>query len=120
VHCGDIRSLPLPGACCALVTLFTVLSGMDTAGAVQSALREARRVLVPGGMIVIWEPRVPTRNPDTRLIRIRALRRALGPDVTTRSITLAPPLARRAGPAYGALARVPILRTHRLTVARPS
>jgi ubiquinone/menaquinone biosynthesis C-methylase UbiE len=99
VVCADIRSLPADDRSCSLVTLFTVLSGMACAADVDAALAEARRVLVPGGAVVVWEPRVLTRNPDTRLIRLRTLRHALGPCVRTRSITLAPPLARRAGRA---------------------
>jgi SAM-dependent methyltransferase len=119
VRCADIRELPLRSASCALVTLFTVLSGMGSAAGVRAALGEARRVLAPGGAIVIWEPRVVTRNPDTRLITVRELRAGLGPELETRSISLAPPIARRAGRAYGVLAAVPPLRSHRLVVARP-
>jgi SAM-dependent methyltransferase len=118
--CGDIRSLPVADRSCSLVTLFTVLSGMASAGDVDAALAEARRVLVPGGAVVVWEPRVITRNPHTRLIRLRELHRALGPDLRTRSITLAPPLARRLGRGYRVLAAVPVLRSHRLAVARPN
>jgi SAM-dependent methyltransferase len=116
---SDIRSLPLQDRSCALVTLFTVLSGMATAADVDAALAESRRVLAPGGAIAVWEPRVPTPNPDTRLIRLRDLRRGLGPGLRARSITLAPPLARRAGGAYGALAALGPLRSHRLVIARP-
>jgi SAM-dependent methyltransferase len=116
---GDVRSLPVDSGSCALVTLFTVLSGMAGAADVDAALAESRRVLAPGGAVVIWEPRVPTRNPDTRLIRLGELRRTLGPDIRARSITLAPPLARRAGGAYRALATLPALRSHRLVIARP-
>jgi len=118
VVCADIRSLPADDRSCSLVTLFTVLSGMACAADVDAALAEARRVLVPGGAVVVWEPRVLTRNPDTRLIRLRTLRHALGPCVRTRSITLAPPLARRAGRAYGMLAALPPLRSHRLVIGR--
>ncbi len=116
---GDIRELPVQDRSCALVTMFTVLSGMAGAADVEAALAEARRVLAPGGAVVIWEPRVPTRNPDTRLIRLGELRRTLGPDIQARSITLAPPLARRAGGAYRGLAALPPLRSHRLVIARP-
>jgi SAM-dependent methyltransferase len=119
VRCADIRALPFPADCCALVTLFTVLSGMASAVGVQRALAEVRRVLAPGGSVVIWEPRLVTRNPDTRLITVRELRAGVGPDLNMRSISLAPPIARRAGRAYGALASIPALRTHRLVVARP-
>ncbi len=119
VLCADIRSLPLDSDSCAFVTLFTVLSGMGSAADVAAALEEVRRVLGPGGAVVVWEPRVLTRNPDTRLIRLRELRRGLGSEMSSRSITLAPPLARRAGSAYGALAALPLLRSHRLVVARP-
>jgi ubiquinone/menaquinone biosynthesis C-methylase UbiE len=115
---GDIRALPIDDSSCALVTLFTVLSGMASAAEVDIALAEAWRVLAPGGAIVVWEPRVPTPNRDTRLIRLSPLRRSLGPRVSSRSITVAPPLARRAGPVYRLLAAVPPLRSHRLVVAR--
>jgi len=119
VLCDDIRRLPFEPDSCAMVTLFTVLSGMASAADVQSALAEARRVLAPGGAVVVWEPRVITRNPDTRLIRRRELHRGLGPNVRARSITVAPPLARRAAWAYTGLAALPPLRSHRLFVARP-
>lgn len=119
VLCADVRSLPLEPASCALVTLFAVLSGMASRAQAHRALAEVRRVLAPGGAVVVWEPRVPTVNPDTRLVRLRDLRRALGPSLTVRSITLAPPIARRLARGHDSLAAIPALRSHRLTVARP-
>lgn len=119
IEVADARALPWPDDSCALVTLLTTLSSMASAADVDAALDEARRVLAPGGAIVVWEPRVPTANRDTRLVRRAQLRRALGPSLRVRTLTVAPPLARRAGGAYPALARVPALRTHRLAVARP-
>lgn len=117
---GDVRSLPLADGSCSLVLLFTVLSAMGSREDVRRALGEARRVLARGGAIAIWEPRVPTPNRHTRLIGLGELRRALGGgELSVRSVTLAPPIARRAGRLYGPLARVGMLRTHRFVIARP-
>jgi SAM-dependent methyltransferase len=117
---GDVRRLPVASASCSLVILFTVLSAMGSRGDVRVALGEARRVLAEGGAIAIWEPRVPAPNRHTRLIGVSELQVSLGRDLEIRSLTLAPPLARRVGGGlYGCLVRVPVLRTHRFVVARP-
>jgi SAM-dependent methyltransferase len=115
---GDVRGLPVQTGSCSLVMLFTVLSAMASREDVHTALEEARRVLAPSGAIAIWEPRVWTPNPHTRLIGLRELRAVLGGKLGVRTLTLAPPLARRVGgELYGPLARIPPLRTHRLVVA---
>jgi SAM-dependent methyltransferase len=116
---GDVRALPVADGSCALVLLFTVLSAMGGREEVRRALREVRRVLAPGGAVAIWEPRVWSPNSNTRLIRLRELREGLGGELGVDSVTLLPPLARRAGRWYGPLARVPILRSHRLVLVRP-
>jgi SAM-dependent methyltransferase len=119
VVAGDVRSLPVQAGGCSLVVLFTVLSAMRSPEDVRSALGEARRVLAPGGLIAIWEPRMWTPNPHTRLIGLGELRAVLGEELRVRTVTLAPPLARRVGArGYGPLARISALRTHRLVVAR--
>lgn len=117
---GDLRSLPLADGSCTLVLLFTVLSAMGGGEDVRRALSEVRRVLAPGGAVAIWEPRVWSPNANTRLIRLRDLRRGLGGELRVRSVTLLPPLARHAGRYYGRLARVSLLRTHRLVLVRPA
>jgi SAM-dependent methyltransferase len=115
---ADIRTLPFADGHFELVFLFTVLSSLRSAGDVRRALHEAARVTAPGGRVVIWEPRVPTLNRATRLVRVSEVSAALGPEVSSRPITLLPPLARRLGRAtprlYPALARLPPLRSHRL------
>jgi SAM-dependent methyltransferase len=116
---GDVRSLPVRAGSCSLVMFFTVLSAMGSREDVRTALGEARRVLAPRGAIAIWEPRVWTPNPHTRLIGMRELRALLGGELRVRAVTLAPPLARRAGRRlYGPLVRIAPLRTHRLVMAR--
>jgi len=115
---ADVRRLPLPDGSCSLVTLLTVLSSLGSAADTRAALLEARRVLAPGGVVAVWEPRWPTLNRHTRLVRLAELRATLGRDLEVRTITLAPPLARRAGRLYGSLARVGPLRSHRLVLAR--
>ena len=117
VEHADARRLPMADDSCSLVTLFTVLSSMGSAEDARAAMRESLRVLAPGGAIAVWEPRWPTLNPDTRLVRLGELRAALGARLTVQRITLAPPLARRVGHLYEPLARVPALRSHRLVLA---
>lgn len=115
---GDAGRLPWESDRFRAATLFTVLSSMGSAEKQTQALKEAVRVLRPGGHLLIWEPRVLNpRNPDTRLVRLAALRDALGSDLEVRAITVLPALARRLGRlsgAYPVLARIPLLRTHRL------
>lgn len=123
VELADLRDLPHSGGRFAAVFVFTVLSSLADRTAVTLALRECWRVLAPGGVLVVWEPRVPTPlNRSTRLIRRRDLAAATGARPSGRSVTLLPPLARRLGPAtgrwYPRLVRVPALRTHRLHVVR--
>ena len=113
---GDVRALPYADGAFAAVFLLTVLSSVD--GAARAAA-EAWRVLAAGGLLVVWEPRVPNPlNRATRLVRARDL--GLGAPRSSASITLLPGLARRLGRHtaawYPRLARVPALRTHGLTV----
>jgi SAM-dependent methyltransferase len=115
-HANSTR-LPLPDSGCSLVTLFTVLSSMGSRAEVEATLREARRVLAPGGAVVVWEPRWPTPNRHTRLISLGELRAALPGGLSVRTITLAPPLARFVGGMYAPMARLAPLRSHRLVIA---
>jgi SAM-dependent methyltransferase len=117
VERADSRHLNLGDGSCSLVTLFTVLSSMSSSAEVRATLLETRRVLVPGGAVVVWEPRWPTPNRHTRLVRLGELRAVLGVELSVRTITLAPPLARSAGSLYEPLARIAPLRSHRLVLA---
>lgn len=121
---GDVRRLPFESASFAVVCLFTVLSALASPDDVRATLRESRRVAASGGAVIIWEPRVPTPgNPHTRRIQ-RSDLELLGTDLRSRTLTVAPPIARRLGPRtdrlYPVLAAVPFIRTHRLSVVRIS
>jgi ubiquinone/menaquinone biosynthesis C-methylase UbiE len=123
VCAGDARQLPREDGTFAAVYLLLVLSSLESDAAVADALREARRVVRPGGAIAVWEPRVPTPwNPRTRWIRAAELQAGLGPETESRTLTLLPPLARRLGAAterlYPMLGAGGLLRTHRLWVWR--
>lgn len=120
VAVADVRELPHPDATFGLVLLFTVLSSQPSTAAMADALREARRVLAPGGRIVVWDVRWARAGRATRRVPAAVLRAELGDGVRLSTVTLLPPLARRLGRAtrrlYGPLARVPALRTHWLAV----
>ena len=123
VQAGDVRRLPYPDGRFAAVYSLLVLSTLPDAAAVEEAAREAWRVLAPGGVLVIWDPRVPTPgNRSTRLVRARDITAATGVAPHGHTLTVFPPLVRRLGGAaerwYPRLSRVPALRTHRLYVVR--
>ena len=78
-------------------------------------------MLERGGRLAIYEPRYANPiNPHTRVVSAGEQQRVLGMAASSRTMTLAPPLARFAGGLphgiYATLARIPLLRTHRLTV----
>jgi hypothetical protein len=105
------------------VTLLTVLSSLPDAEAVRMVLGEAKRVLGPGGVAIVYEPRWPNPfNRATRVVAASELDRALGPARAETALTVVPPLARRLGrlaPAlYPRLAALRPLLTHRLVVAQ--
>jgi SAM-dependent methyltransferase len=118
VQVADARRLPYESDRFELVTLIVVVSSMRDHCAVAAALREARRIASPTGVVLCYEPRLANPlNRATRLISRRELERGLGPITAQRLLTGLPPLARRLGPAaprlYPLLSR--LAPTHRLT-----
>jgi SAM-dependent methyltransferase len=112
---ANARALPFTSEMFDLVLLFTVLTDLPDTHDIERVLSECDRVLAPGGVLMIYEPRTPNPlNPSTRAIRSRDIRLP----AKSRTLTLLPPLARRLGRLtpllYQPLATVPILRTHRL------
>jgi ubiquinone/menaquinone biosynthesis C-methylase UbiE len=109
VAVADARELPFADEAFAAVTLLLVLSSLRDRAAMLAARDEALRVLAPGGMLLAWDVRrANPRNPAT----VTPPWRELGGE--QRTITVLPWLARRLPGAYPALARVPLLQSHRL------
>jgi SAM-dependent methyltransferase len=124
VRQGDGRVLPFPDGSMAAVVMCTVLSSVPHDAIRNGIVAQSLRVLAPGGVLAVYDLRVRSvRNPALRPVA-RADLTALAPGCTVcaRSITLAPPIARRLGRAtsrlYPALAGVPALRTHVLVEVR--
>jgi SAM-dependent methyltransferase len=118
-------ALPLADRSVDLVVAFTVLSSVRDPDVLAGIEAEVRRVLRPGGVLLVYDMRLP--SPGNRTVRPLTGRRldALFPGWTrrTRSCTLLPPLARRVAPEpggrYDLLSAAPPLRSHALTVLRP-
>jgi SAM-dependent methyltransferase len=121
---ADARALPFEDGLFDVVSLFTALSSLSDRDDVTRALREAGRVLRPGGRLLVWEPRLPNPlNRRTLHVDVRLVRDALpGAEFGVRSTTLLPPLARRLGVRterlYPLLVRLAPLRSHRLIDTR--
>lgn len=124
LHQGDARSLPWPDASFDILTQLTVFGTITSAAVRREIAAEMLRVLRPGGLILSYDMRV--NNPANA--KLRALPEAEirgcfpGCRITLRSLTLAPPIARRIVPLSWVLAmaleKVPFLRTHCLAVVR--
>ena len=124
VTAADARRLPYDDGSFALVTFFTVLSSLRGPADVRAALLEGWRVLERGGLLVVYDPVVPTPlNPATRRVGARQVASALGsaPEAVV-PVTVFPPLARHLGAravgTYRVLQKVRPLLTHRIQLHR--
>jgi ubiquinone/menaquinone biosynthesis C-methylase UbiE len=120
---GDARNVRFPDESFSVVLQLTLLSSLGSHRAIREALGEGLRVLVPGGLLLIYEPRVPNPlNRNTVLIRDSDLDAAGVTPNEQISLTVVPAVARRLGrrtqERYERLARLPFLRTHRLIAWR--
>lgn len=120
VQDGD--TLPFRDRSVQLVVLSTVLSSILDPGTRRQVAAEAYRITGDGGILLIYDIRLPSpANPNVCRIGRKELR-ALLPDARIRSypITLLPPVARslcRRWPGlYRPLARIRPLRSHYLSV----
>jgi SAM-dependent methyltransferase len=122
--CGDARSLPWSDESFDVVTQFMVFSSILRASVKQRIADEMLRVLKPDGAILWYDSRRSNpRNPNVRALGAAEIRRLFPDcDVRLRSVTLAPPLARRVVPLFPAagvlLESIPLLRTHFFGVIR--
>lgn len=117
---GDATRAPLPAASQHLVLAFTVFSSLLDAGFRQRLADAMWSWLQPGGAVLVYDFTWDNpQNPDVRGVPRAELQRLFPQGrLTTRRLTLAPPLARRAAAVHPALARtlnlLPPLRTHLL------
>jgi ubiquinone/menaquinone biosynthesis C-methylase UbiE len=120
---GDARHLPFPDERFAVVLQLTLLSSLGSHGGIRESLGEGMRVLAPGGLLLIYEPRIPNPlNRNTLLLRNSDLVAAGVTPTEQVTLTVVPFVARRFGgrteDRYAHLARLPLLRTHRLIAYR--
>jgi ubiquinone/menaquinone biosynthesis C-methylase UbiE len=120
---GDARKLRFPDESFAVVLQLTLLSSLGSHRAIRESLGEGMRVLADGGVLLIYEPRVPNPfNRHTLLLTDSDLAASGVAPYEELSLTVLPALARRLGnrteTRYGRLARLPFLRTHRLIAYR--
>jgi ubiquinone/menaquinone biosynthesis C-methylase UbiE len=123
IEVGDARRLAFDESSCELVTMMTLLSSLPSREGIRAALAEGRRILAPGGLLLVYEPRVPNPfNRNTLLLRNADLEAAGITPHSQISLTVLPPLARRLRLGrrshYARLAKLPPLRTHRLVSHR--
>ena len=117
IHEGRAEAIPEADDAFDVTLAFTLLSsagGPEPAAAISA---ELMRITRPGGLVLVYDMRRRSTNRAVRPVS-RADIEAWFPRcaIRTRSLTLAPPLARAVGShapwAYGPLAALPFLRTH--------
>jgi SAM-dependent methyltransferase len=124
LHEGDARRLPWPAASFDILTQITVLAAVTSPAARREIAGEMLRVLRPGGLILSYDMRLNNpANDNVRALPPSEIRELFpGCRIEPRSLTLAPPLARRIVPVSWMLAlaleQLPLLRTHCLAVIR--
>lgn len=123
-ECANAESLPYEDQAFDLVLFFTVFSSILDQSMRQNVARESLRVLKKMGAILWYDFRYNNpANPNVRGMTKADIRR-LFPDaqMTLRTITLLPPLARRLGTAtpwlYPVLSKISLLRTHYLGILK--
>ncbi|MCE2907445.1 MAG: class I SAM-dependent methyltransferase, partial [Burkholderiaceae bacterium] len=115
---GDAVQAPLPPASQHLVLAFTVFSSLLDTAFRERLARAMWTWLQPGGAVVAYDFTWDNpRNADVRGVPAAEWRRLFpGARFSSRRLTLAPPLARRAAAVHPGLARalnlLPPLRTH--------
>lgn len=124
---GSGWQLPFEDASMDLVTAHTVFSSILDSRARQRLAGEMTRVLGAHGRLLVLDFRISRpSNRDTIGIRQREIRRLFpGFQLHTRSLDLAPPIARRIAPVSPLLAMMmealcPFLRTHELHLLQRS
>jgi SAM-dependent methyltransferase len=115
---GSADAMPFEDSAFDVAAAITLFSSLPSAALEERVAHEIARVIRPGGWLVWYDLRYgnPT-NPavhGVRASRLRELFPGWAPEL--RSLSLAPPVARRLGPltpvAYPALHAVPFLRSH--------
>lgn len=124
VHGGSADAIPEADGAFDLAIAFTLFSSVHDDVTSAGIAREMLRITRPEGLLIVYDMR--RRNPGNKSVHPVSesdIRRWFpGCKLRTTSITLAPPLARRAGERaswlYGPLAKLPPLRTHAMYVLR--
>jgi len=116
---GDAAALPWPDGAFDVVFQSTVFTSILDGEVRARVAAEMRRVCAPSGFILWYDFTVDNpRNPAVKGIPAREVARLFAPwRCAARSVTLAPPLARRLAPRCWSLAEdletfLPFLRTH--------
>lgn len=115
---GNAERLGFSDASFDLLLLFIVFSSILDPAMRENVAHECARVIKPGGAMLWYDFRYDNpQNRNVRGVKLDEVRRLFpGFDVTARTLTVIPQIARRLGPLTGAvyplLARVPALRTY--------
>jgi SAM-dependent methyltransferase len=120
VFCGAASELPFSDGSFEFVSQFMLFTSVLDSGMKSQIAREIDRVLAPGGRLLWYDFAFDNpSNPDVRGVGLAEVRRLFpGYSMTSRRITLAPPLGRaigRLGPTiYHLMSKMRFLCTHYL------